>query len=143
MSTIDAINYVVQFGILLDNIWVYDPYKDVNVSSKFSLIFSISFLKFVFFKRKFVLKNLKRIKFYKNRSKYIVKKKKFIWVPSNYWIEQHAFIYISRGLNVEFNFKTLTGVLLYKNNIMKHSNMYDIINLSLYMFRSYNWKYAV
>jgi len=35
----------------------------------------------------------------------------------------------------------MSGIFLYESDPINYVNLYDKIDLSLYMLRSYNWKY--
>jgi hypothetical protein len=37
----------------------------------------------------------------------------------------------------------MTGVYLYELDVINEINMYNLVDLSLYMMRSYNWKYLI
>ena len=137
----DAINFIKHFGINIDGIWGNDPNYRINSIKFFSIANSYDLLKFLKKKKNKILHNFKKIKFYKYRSKLYLPKKNFIWLPNNKWLHEYSFLYTNKLSNIEFDLKTMHGILLYDSNYLNYMTSYESSNISLFMNRSYTWKY--
>jgi len=140
---VDSNLFIKNFGVIIDKNIIYDPsYKLTNFKT-----FSFNFYKYIliFFlkKRRAIIFNLKNIKFYKFRSKIFRSAFNSNWIPSIEWIQEHSFLYFYKSSNIEFDLRTLTGVLIYQSNRRQSYRFFNNMNISLFMARSYTWKYIV
>ena len=134
-------SYVNGVGLLLNGKWVYNSKVTLKPNDIFALPNSNTFFKFYRKNKLNIITTIRKLKFYKYRSKFYVSKKKFIWLSTSSWLKQYAFLYTNKRSNVEFDPKILVGCYLYDFDFTNCSGLYEYANLSLYMARSYNWKY--
>lgn len=137
----DSIKYTKYFGVVIDNKVFYTTKTDFSCGIFFNLISSIFLLKFLK-KKKLKLKFIiKKVKLYKFRIKKTIFRQKFKWITFNKWFVENSLHFYNRTSNVEFSIKTFSGVYLYKNNSIDFIDYFNKLNLSMYMSRSYNWKF--
>lgn len=77
ISLLDATQFIKQFGIVVNDAINYDPNSQIFPGFRFSLPITIKSYKFFFLKKKLLVKGLKRIKFYKYRTKYFLSKRTY------------------------------------------------------------------
>jgi hypothetical protein len=94
-------------------------------------------------KRQNVVLNLCKTKVYKFRSKLFLSKKKSFWIPSKEWLQEHSCLYTHRHANLEFDLRTLVCTYLYSIDGINFINFPTNMDISIYMARSYNWKYII
>lgn len=136
----DSYRFIKTFGVLVDRQLVYNPSYQVTRTTTFSLVVSFIILNFLQKLKSKVIKQFKKIKFYKYRSKLYTTWNDYKWVSNKDWLLEYAFICTNRTSSVEFDWKTFSGVVLTSDELLnlKPSKLSD---LSLYMGRSYIWKY--
>jgi len=78
----DAEAFIVNFGALIKNKYVFDPFYTIRGFEKIYFCSHKNILNFFFKKRRRIIFNLKNIKFYKFRSKFFQFKNAPTWVPS-------------------------------------------------------------
>jgi len=137
----DSSNFVKYFGVLVGSIIIYDPVYTVNAPMVFSLRSNYLVLSFFVKKKSLILASMKKIKFYKYRSKLYTTAKSYVWVPTKNWVREHIFLCINRLSNYEVDYKILSGVILYNDTQLSSVLQHNIQDISLYMNRSYTWKY--
>jgi len=140
-TTTDACMFIKSLGVYINKSWNYNPHININKLQIFSIVSSIFILKFFKKKKAKIINHFKKIKFYKYRSKLFKSKKQFTWVASQDWLKEYSFVYTNKLSNIEFDWKTMSGVLLYDSSYINQINTYKMLNISMYMTRSYNWKY--
>ncbi len=136
----DSTQFINKFGVLINNNMSYRSQDTLEPNHIFMLIHHKTIFQYIKKKKKQVILNFKKIKMYKFRSKYFLTKYKNEWMPNKNWLAEHSFIYFSKFTNLEFDSKIMTGVLLYNISMIALIHP-KYINTSLYMTRSYNWKY--
>lgn len=135
----DANSFIGQFGINLQGVWNYNPNKIMTEASLFAVITDSSLVTRCTKKKLQIIHNLKKLKFYKYRVKLFSTRKQFSWVSTKSWFQEYTFLTTDRLSNIEFDFKTMSGVVLCIGENAGRSNLnYD---LSWFMGRSYTWKY--
>jgi len=82
LSEQDSKNFIEKFGACINNIYIYNPNYCLKAGDVFKLVSTKILLKYLQTKRKYILVNIKKIKFYNYRSKLFFFKKKYMWVPS-------------------------------------------------------------
>lgn len=137
----DAKQYITNFGVMLDGIWNFDDMRVVSIGNVFSLRNDLHFFSFLKKNKHKTINNLKKIKFYKYRIKQPNLLKKSDWTSMSSWLTDNSFLYTNKTSNIEFDIKTLTGCYLYNNNNTNFVKLYNNTNITMYMTRSYNWKY--
>lgn len=142
-TQIDTSKFIGSFGVKINEKIIYNKNQRLNASDVFVLPFSKYLFIFLRSKRHNVYANLKKIKFYKFRSKFFVVPNKSIWLPTKEWLNEHSFLYTQKYTNVEFDLRSLSGVYLYDLDFLNFTNFSTNMQISLYMSRSYNWKYLV
>lgn len=138
-SVKDANNFIRTFGINLQGTWNYNPNKLIATASIFSVITGSLLLIKCTKKKLQIINNLKRLKFYKYRVKLYSTKKQFTWVSTKDWFKAYNFLTTDKLSNIEFDFKTMSGVILYMNGGTRRNDLNH--DLSWFMGRSYTWKY--
>jgi hypothetical protein len=141
-SHTDASKFIKTFGVKINEKITYNSNQTLCANDTFTLPFSKNILIFWKLKRYSIYINLKKIKFYKFRSKFFINPNKSFWIPSKNWLEEHSFLYTQKYSNIEFDLRVLSGVYLYENDLLNFTSFPNNVQLSQYMSRSYNWKYA-
>lgn len=141
LSIVEAEKFIYTHGVRLNGSFVYDSNFVLKTHDVFSIPFSKKTLKFFRKHKSRISQNLRKIKFYKYRSKLFHGKRNFEWVPTSTWLRYNSFTYTSKFSNIEFDPRIMMGVILYEFELVNYINLYDKLDLSLYMMRSYNWKY--
>jgi len=139
----DVNQFIKNFGVLINNKFIYNPLYKVQNLLKFSFVFSRYFLIFFLKKRQKIIRSLKNIKFYKFRSRFFLSKYKSMWIPSVDWINEHYFLWTYKHANIEFDLRSLTGFVIFNAKVWFFNKYIVHANISLFMTRSYNWKYIV
>lgn len=137
----DAVDFIKIFGILVNNRVRYLSKTMLSPNDKFAVITTLKSLVFFKKRKKNVIKLLKKIKIYKYRVKKYSTKKNYKWLPMQTWLLENNIFYFSKTTDIEFDARILTGIKLYADNQIQFNTFYDKLNLTLYMTRSYNWKY--
>lgn len=137
----DAVKFIKTIGVLINNEWSHAHNKPLKVNDYFSICSAIVFFKFIKKIKNKIIMTLKKIKFYKYRIKGVNFDKKNNWISIVNWLHDYSFLYTNKQSTVEFDIKTFTGCYLYLNDNTKFVNLYQNTNITLYMSRSYNWKY--
>jgi len=141
----DSIRFISKCGVYVNNQLSQIPYRILQHYETFSLIQTPLMWRFV---RKSFLrmrKSLVKMKVYQHRVKFFHLRKKikpkYNWISGKDWIYQHTFLYTHRQANIEFDWRIFCGVVLYDWKLTNRLLCYDKLDLSLFMMRSYNWKY--
>ncbi len=143
LSRKESYSFISAFGVWVGSNIIYNPECVLVQSTTFSLLFSRKTLNFFHKKRKRVIANLRNIKFFKFRSKMYIARKIFLWAPSIEWIYEHEFLYFYKNSSIEFDIRTLSGVYIYSSNYVQPSKFVNMSDISIYMTRSYTWKYII
>ncbi len=137
----DSVNFIKFFGFSVNGANIYDYKYTIKINDLFSIIWSRFFFKYLKKKKQNFLNNLKKIKIYKFRIKNYKANKKIEWVPINNWLLEYSHLYMSKYNNIEFDLKSLSGLYLYSINTNTSLNYFNNESISLFMNRSYTWKY--
>lgn len=139
----DSNSFITKFGVQINDKITYDNNCSIYTNDFISIIWFNSFFKIFKKKKTFLTNNLKKLKTYKFRLKHFLTKKKVEWMPIKTWLSEYSCLYLNKYSNMEFDIKTLTGVCLYNNYFSVSMEYYYNIDLSMFMSRSYTWKYII
>lgn len=137
----DAVKFIHTYGISLNTYFTYDPQFKINPNTFFSFIFSSNLYHYLNTNRVKFIFMFKNIKFYKFRVKTLIFKKHYKYSPMIPFYKNYINLYLNKDSDIEFDFKSMNGLYLYvtPSNLITHH--IKTLDRSLYMHRSYNWKY--
>lgn len=139
----DARFFINNFGIKLNDNIIYDADFKITPKDFFAIVWTSLFFKFFKKKKSSLVNNLKKIKVYKFRLKHFLTKKRAEWVPIKTWLLEYSCLYISKYNNIEFDIKSFSGFYLYNNNFEISCDYFYNSDVSIFMSRSYTWKYII
>lgn len=138
----DAADFVSTVGLVVNGNYVYDPKYKVHNNSTFFIMNNTHFYKYLRKKKQRLFKLYARVKFYKYRVKTFTRHRA-TWLPLQEWLTDTSVLYANKNRDVEFDIRVLGGVYLHNRQGVELFDFYQKMNLSLFMTRSYNWKFLV
>lgn len=139
----DAYMFIKTFGVLVNGVVVYNPKLNVKYFDLISIIWVRFFFKFLKKRKNNIINNIIKLKTYKFRLKHYITKKKVEWVPVQTWLLEYSSLYISKYNDIEFDVKSLSGFYMYNNVLELSCEHFYNADVSLFMSRSYTWKYII
>ena len=136
------VNYFIQnFGILINSKINHNHKYLVNKNITFRIMLSAVFIKYLIKQKKNIKLIFKKIKLYKYRIKNKLFKVLNKWLNFQEFTLNCLFLSHFNQNILEFSLKSFSGVLFYNNLINCVYYQYLHTDLTLFMNRSYNWKY--
>lgn len=140
----DSLSYIKNIGVFCNHNLIKNPYFIVNLYDIIQLNSDFKYFYYLKTMNKQLRKHFKKVKpriFKLVRGKYDINKQSATSIPK--WVLNFKIFKELQPNNFEYDYTTLTFIMIYdfsKYQAIHYSNNYI---LSLYMYRLYNWRYIV